>query len=193
MWLFLDQSLGRGQRGKIVPARARRAVTAAQIEMDFGDARLLAKRDPHAVAPIAVGKFLPDGLDTGMAHEATRLGRRRRHDLHIAMLHLQSRFGQQVAQTKHRRFHGRGNPQALERTDIAALDVEVGPNSQKPVGILRQRAQELRALPARERAGRRIGRAAEEMQRAVAQLLRPVPRPELAHQLDVDAFLLEEP
>src|SRR5580704_10378333 len=190
--LFFDQPLGRGQRGKIIPARARRPVAAAQIEMDFGDAGLLAKRDPHAVAPITVGKILPDGLDTGMAHEASGLGRRRRHDLRVALLHVQSRFGQQMPQAENRRFHRRGNTQAFERVEIAALDIEVSANGQKPVGILRQRAQQLGALPSRKRAGRRIGRTAEEMQRAVAQSLRPGPRAELAHELDVDALLLEE-
>ena len=42
---------------------------------------------------------------------------------------------------------------ALHDLDIAALDLEIGAHDQEPVGVLRQRAEQLHALPFRKRRG----------------------------------------
>ena len=190
--LRLDQSLRRRQSREVVAARARRPVAAAQIEMQLGDAACFADRDPHAVAPKSVGQIVRDGVDAGMAHEAPVDGRRRRHDFHLVAHKIDSRIGQKVPQSQHRKLHRRRNPQALERAEIAALDVEVGAHAEEPIGMLRQRAEQLGALPAWKSPRRGVGRTAEEMQRTVTQPFRPVAGAVAVLKHDVDALLLEE-
>ena len=58
--------------------------------------------------------------------------------------------------------------------------------------MLRQRAKQLSALPGRKSAGRGVGRAAEEMQRTVAQPFRPIAGAIAVLQLDIDTLVLEE-
>jgi hypothetical protein len=84
------------------------------------------------------------------------------------------------------------DPQALERLDVAAANVDVLAHAHEPIGMLRQRGDELHALPRRKGARRRKRRTAEEMDGTVAQALRAVLGAILRDELDIDALLFEE-
>ncbi len=188
--MLLDELGARGERRKVVVARARRAVAAPQIEMQFRETEAFAERNAHSVAPIAVGRVLDDRVDAVSRHEAlVAVRRRRRNDANIVALEIDAGIGQQVAQRHLRPRRSGGKPKPLQGLEIPALDIEIGAHCQEPVGILRQRAEELHALPFGERAGRHVSRSADEVELAVAHELGTLHR--LVHELDIDAFLLE--
>ena len=123
---------------------------------------------------------------------AGRIGRhRRRRDLHVVALRIDAVFLQQLdqADVDQRR---RADPLALHGVDVAALDLEVRAHDQEPVGVLRQRAEELDALPFRKRRRRRMRRAADEIGLAVAQRLVAFADRIDQLQLRIEALFLEE-
>ena len=81
---------------------------------------------------------------------------------------------------------------AFDGADVAALHLEVRAHDQEPVGVLRQRAEELHALPFRKRRRRRMRRAADEVGLAVAQRLVALADRIDQLELGIEALLLEE-
>src|SRR5262245_24742428 len=190
--LLVDEPVGRCQRREIVQARSRRAITPPQIEMDFCNAKLLADCGTHAVAPVSVRTSL-DGVNAVMAApQLVFAGGRTRNDLNLVTFEIDSCFGQHVSESHVGKCRGRRNPQPFDGIHIAAFDVEIGANGHEPVGILSQRAQEPRPLPAREGSGRTLGGAAEKAQRSVAQTFVPAPCSVYELQLGIDPFFLEK-
>jgi len=104
--MLIDQPLRRCQSREAVQARARRAIAATQVDVDLGDAELLADCDPHSVAPIGIGKAALDRLDARVPHPTAFDRRRRRHDPDVVAFKIYSRLRQQMAKAKNGRRHG---------------------------------------------------------------------------------------
>ena len=82
---------------------------------------------------------------------------------------------------------------ALDDVDIAALGAEIGVHDQEPVHALRLRAEELHALPFGKRRQRRMRRAADEIDRAVAQGRIGLVDREDQLEVDVEPFCRKKP
>ena len=89
---------------------------------------------------------------------------------------------------------GRGaDPLAPQRREVAAGDAEIGPHDQEPVHALRQRAEQLDAAPFGKGRQRAVRRAADEIDRAVAQRLVGAVDREDQLGRDVEPLLREKP
>ena len=85
------------------------------------------------------------------------------------------------------------DPQSFHRRQVAVLDAQVRAQDEEPVHVLRERGQQLRALPIREGAQRRMGCPCHEIKLALAQRLHGFWHGEEKLQLGIVALALEEP
>ena len=123
----------------------------------------------HAVRPEAVDLAFLEGLGSGHAEidaGAKRAGHRRNG--HVVAYKIDSGGCQKAAQA----FVDPGrrtDTAAFDDGEIAAFGAEIGMHDEKPIHALGLRADELCALKAWKRGERRMRRAADKIDRAVAQ------------------------
>ena len=82
-------------------------------------------------------------LDRAFAQEFHRHG----HDLDVVARLVEAGLDQEPLEAEIDQWRG-ADLQSLDRVDVALLRLEVGAQDQEPVGVLRERSEELAALPA---------------------------------------------
>src|SRR5580704_4131090 len=106
--LLRDQSIGRRQGRKVIPARSGRSVAAPQIEMQFSDTAFFRNRNAHAVAPKCVGDALLDGVGAAAASPLFVFARGwNGYDPDLIPLEFYARLRQQIEQAQTRALRRR--------------------------------------------------------------------------------------
>ena len=187
-----DQGIGSGDgRRGIVEARLR-AVAAPHVEHDRADAAPHRDFRAHAVGPEAVDLAFLQRLGRGEAEIDAGADRaRHRRDLHLVADKIDAGLGQQSAQAFIDPRRG-ADAASFDDGEIAAAGAKIGMHDQEPIHALRLRADELDAMKSRKRGERRMRRAADEIDRPVAQRLVGLVDRKYQFQGDVEPFGFEE-
>ena len=116
-------------------------------------------RSSSALAAVTPKFTTAPGTERGPGH---------RRDLHLVAREIDPGRGEQAAQAHVDPGCG-ADAAAFDDRQIAALRLQIGVHHQKPVHALRLRADKLHAAKIGKRRQRRMRRAADEIDRAVAQ------------------------
>src|SRR5262249_34840182 len=145
-----------------------RPIAAANIEHDRADAAPDRNLRAHSVSPEAVDLALLQRSGGGDAEiDAGRHHARHRRDLDAVADEIDPGADEEAAQS-HFDPRGGADAAAFDARDIAAFDADILVHDQEPVHALGLRADELHAVPFRKCRQRRVGRSADEIDRAVA-------------------------